>query len=219
MIKIILLLVILFSCGKKQSSAKKQKEEFDQDGLFYGRIYPMNRSGVTGHIKINKVSDSLAATVKLNGVASGSHEQFLYENNGCPAADPNGDGTIDVSEVSTQSGAKIIEFIEGLQESSYHVMLAAVGKGMIDFEKRTLIVFKGFLPIGCAELEKVLDEPVEPEITPSTQPRPRPRPQVEPEPEVEPPAAPEVEEPSTWWDRLSDRLRSWWCRVRGRCSY
>lgn len=214
MIKTLLLLLLLFSCGKKKSSEKRQNEFFDEDGIFYGRIQELNNSGAAGYIKIVKQGDSVEVKLRVDGLKSGTHEQYLHENSRCPISDLDSNGTIDVNEVSVQSGKRIIEFVEGTHESSYHLLLADLGREMMNFENRTLVVFQGIIPAGCAEIDRYVEEPPEPEAPrPTYTPRPRHEPEVRPLPPPPPPP-----EHTSWWSRLTERLRRWWCRVRGRCS-
>lgn len=213
MIKTLMLLLLLVSCGKFKSKDKKQNQVIDEDGIFYGRIVPLNQSKAKGQVTITKAGDSLEVSIKLGALESGSTSQFLYENNRCPIADLNSNGEIDINEVATQSGKRMVEFDLGTHESSYHLLLADLRRETMEFELRTVVVFQGVNPVGCAELESVYSEPPEAEEAPPTTYRP-PRREG---PEVKPPPPPEPE-PSSWWSRLSDRLRRWWCRMRGRCS-
>jgi hypothetical protein len=209
-----MLLLILVSCGKPKSKDKKQNQVFDEDGIFYGRIVSLNQSKAKGQITITKAGDSVEVAIKLGGLTDGTSAQYLYENNRCPIADLNSNGDIDINEVATQSGKRMVEFDVGTHESSYHLLLADLGRKIMDFEVRTLVVFQGVEPVGCAELESVFAEPPEEDDRSTTTYRP-PRPR--PEPEIKPPPPPGPE-PSSWWSRLSARLRRWWCRMRGRCS-
>lgn len=211
MLKIIMLLLILVSCGKPKSKDNRQNQLFDEDGIFYGRIQSLNDSQAGGQITITKAGDSLEVKIALKNLSNTT--QYLYENNRCPMADFNSDGDIDINEVTTQSGNRMVEFDEGIHESSYHLLLSDLGRESMEFEVRTLVVFQGVNPVGCAELESVFSEPPQEEEAPRTTYKP-PRPR--PEPEIKPP--PPEPEPTSWWSRLSARLRRWWCRMRGRCS-
>lgn len=216
--KITLLLLLLIACGKEEKESKKKlQEEFDEDGLFYGSVEPFNKAKASGHIKISKMGDSLQVTVKFKG-SSNTYEQYLFESSDCPRTDMDGDGTIDASEVGAQAGGKLMALNQGIQETSYHLMLADLGRDVIKFDERTFIVYNETQPIGCATIDRVFEEPIpEPEEEPNRPRRPRPRPR--PEPEVKPPPPPPPgPDNSSWWSRLSDRLRQWWCRVRRRCG-
>lgn len=215
----LLLLLLVVSCGKEKNESKKsQAEEFDEDGLFYGVVEPINKARASGAIKISKYGDSVQVVVKFKGPASSGHEHFLYESSDCPRSDMDGNGTIDAAEVAVQAGERIMAFDAGIQESSYHLMLADLSRKVIKFEERTYLVFSGAEPVGCASIDRVYQEPTDESDTYEPQ-RPRPprrRPKPE-EPDVKPPPAPPEDTPS-WWDRLTDRLRQWWCRVRRRCG-
>lgn len=208
-----MLLLLLVSCGKPKSKDKRQNQVVDEDGIFYGRIQPLNRSKANGQITITKAGDSVEVKILLKGLSNTT--QYLYENNRCPIADLNSNGDIDINEVATQSGNRMVEFDVGTHESSYHLLLADLKREMMEFEVRTLVIFQGVDPVGCAELESVFAEPPEEEEAPRTTYKPPRRPR--PEPEIKPPPPPEPE-PTSWWSRLSARLRRWWCRMRGRCS-
>lgn len=200
------MLLLIVACGKEQKSkSKKNREEINEDGLYYGKVIGLNKSLAKGSIKINKIGDSVEVTVKVTG--ANAPEQFLYEGSFCPGRS---------EDVGIQSGKRLLAFDQGTHETSYSILLADLNKRAIYFEDRTFIVYDGVEAIGCADIERFWgtpeeDEPHDP--PPPRRPRPRPR-----EPEVEPPPPPPPpEEHSSWWERLSDQLRRWWCRVRRRC--
>ena len=211
-------MLLLISCGKeKKDSTKKQAEEFDEDGIFYGSVQPFNKAKASGHIKIYKTGDSVQMTVKVKG-NSEAYEHYLYESSDCPQTDLDGDGTMDASEIGVQAGNRIMAIDSGVQETSYHLMLADLRRKVIKFEDRIFIVYGEDKPLGCASIDRVFEEPTGPEEPQPERPtRPR-RPRPDPEPEYKPPPPPPEPEHTSWWSRLSDRLRQWWCRVRRRCG-
>lgn len=182
--------------------------------MFYGRILKLNHSNAAGFVKIIKLGDSVEVTVKIRGLKPNTSQYFMHESFRCPTIDINSDGEIDLSEIRSLSGPRIIELMEGVHESSYHLMLTDLKREIMNFEKRSVIVYQGSKAVGCAELDELTFEPEE-EVEPESVPIPRPKP-PRVEPEYHPPETPQA--PSSWWNRLTDRLRNWWCRVRGRCS-
>lgn len=200
--------MLIISCGKgKQTNDKKPREEINEDGIFYGDIGSFNKNATSGFIKINKIGDSVEVTVNVKG-SSSKTEQYLYAGDYCPSF---------ATEVATTCGKRLMAFDVGTHETSYSVMLADLRMRSIRFEDKTFIVYQGNQAVGCANIDRYFEEPPFPEPEPEA-PRRRPpthRPQKPELPEVKPPPP---QEHDSWWDRLSDRLRRWWCRVRRRCG-
>lgn len=209
MIKLLIPLLLLVACGKaKEMPEDDLREEINEDGVYFGEIWSLDKNVSKGSIRISKMNDAVDVTLKLNSPANG---HYLYEGSLCPGL---------ASEIETTSGRRLMAFEPGTYSSSYSLMLADLGLDAMRFEDKTLIIYQNGVATGCANIERHFDEgPTIPEERPPRHRQPRipgppPRPR---QPTPHPPPPPPDDGPS-WWERLGDRLRDWWCRVRGRCG-
>lgn len=222
------LLILIGSCGKKPDSSDTEVEE-DEDGVYYGELSPINSSYTTGSIRISKYGDSLEVKINVMGAALQVHKQLLHQIKYCPGIDFSRVDSMSETDLENHYGEVVVPLDDDIsardlgagfypsgssysyyQETSYQLMQTDSGRAFMDFQNRTFVVYSGKMPVACASIDRVYREPGGPEY------RPRPI-RVSRPAEVEvPDHTPPVERVS-WWERLSDRLQAWWCRVRGRC--
>ena len=122
-LKYFLLVILLFSCGKKASKNVVQAQE-QTDNIFFGSILPLNLSGADGVIKLSMVQDDFHVIVAMKDGGLVDHEQGMIMASRCPnpTDDRNQDGFVDSDEVFRNLG-KILIPLDGeleTQADGYH---------------------------------------------------------------------------------------------------
>jgi hypothetical protein len=93
----------------------------DREGLFSGRLQPVNGSGVTGTVRIGATEDGRLLAVRLDATGlefGGAHPVHIHEPDGqdarvaCPGpdADADGDGIVSLAEGEPSYGPVRVEF-------------------------------------------------------------------------------------------------------------
>ncbi|MGE3610249.1 MAG: hypothetical protein AB7I27_11720 [Bacteriovoracaceae bacterium] len=114
MIKNILLLFLLLSCGKQHKEKKFPiKEAQTVEGNYAGEFLSINEKvadQIDGKILVSRVGDLFEAKLKIRNLPKGEHRQYFYSGISCPSIidDKNFDGYVDAIEMQNSAGNRIL---------------------------------------------------------------------------------------------------------------
>jgi hypothetical protein len=108
------LIILLISCGNNNASKQKagaaifQEDTLPVEGKYRLMLRPINTHVskiVSGNADFEARGDDLSINLYLDDAPDTSHFQTIHMGNECPLQnDENGDGLIDINEVSARSG-------------------------------------------------------------------------------------------------------------------